>query len=82
VLDRERVKKQSARRAEALMLSQSFHFFFAEIAGMPLLRNFFDSLWMRTGPMITLAYDHFFERVTIGHLRWRALGLPSCRFMA
>ncbi|KJZ35359.1 GntR family transcriptional regulator [Pseudomonas fluorescens] len=58
--------------AEALKLNQSFHFFFAEIAQMPLLRGFLDSLWMRTGPLLALAYDHFSERVAIEH-HWEVL---------
>lgn len=58
--------------AEALKLNQAFHFFFAEIAQMPLLRNFLDSLWMRTGPLLALAYDHFSERMAIEH-HWEVL---------
>lgn len=57
---------------EAIMLNQMFHFFFAEIAQMPLLRNFLDSLWMRTGPLLALAYDHFSERMAIEH-HWEVL---------
>lgn len=57
---------------EAIMLNQTFHFFFAEIAQMPLLRNFLDSLWMRTGPLLALAYDHFSERMAIEH-HWEVL---------
>lgn len=58
--------------AEALKLNQTFHFFFAEIAKMPLLRAFLDSLWMRTGPLLALAYDHFSEQIAIEH-HWEVL---------
>lgn len=34
---------------------------------MPLLSNFIDSLWMRTGPLIAQAYAHFTQRMAIEH---------------
>jgi DNA-binding GntR family transcriptional regulator len=58
--------------SEALNLNQTFHFFFADIAQMPLLRGFLDSLWMRTGPLLALAYDHFSEQMAIEH-HWEVL---------
>ncbi|WP_374438073.1 GntR family transcriptional regulator [Pseudomonas panipatensis] len=57
---------------EALKLNQGFHFALAEIAGMPLLRGFLDSLWMRTGPLIARAYGSFNERMAIEH-HWEVL---------
>ncbi|GLX15262.1 GntR family transcriptional regulator [Pseudomonas straminea] len=51
----------------ALKLNQAFHFALAEIADMPLLRDVLDSLWMRTGPLIALAYGDFNERMAIEH---------------
>lgn len=58
--------------AAALKLNQAFHFALADIAGMPLLRDFLDSLWMRTGPLIALAYGDFNERMAIEH-HWEVL---------
>ncbi|MDD1509636.1 GntR family transcriptional regulator [Pseudomonas sp. CNPSo 3701] len=51
----------------ALKLNQAFHFALAEISDMPLLRDVLDSLWMRTGPLIALAYGDFNERIAIEH---------------
>jgi len=51
----------------ALKLNQAFHFALADIAGMPLLRDVLDSLWMRTGPLIARAYGDFSERMAIEH---------------
>lgn len=51
----------------ALKLNQAFHFALADIAGMPLLRDMLDSLWMRTGPLIARAYGDFNERMAIEH---------------
>ncbi|MBB4862775.1 DNA-binding GntR family transcriptional regulator [Pseudomonas nitritireducens] len=56
----------------ALKLNQAFHFALADIAGMPLLRAFLDSLWMRTGPLIAQAYADFSERMAIEH-HWDVL---------
>lgn len=58
--------------ATALSLNQSFHFALADIAGMPLLRSFLDTLWMRTGPLIARAYGEFNERMAIEH-HWEVL---------
>lgn len=57
---------------QALKLNQAFHFALADIAGMPLLRSFLDSLWMRTGPLIAQAYADFNERMAIEH-HWEVL---------
>lgn len=56
----------------ALKLNQAFHFALADIAGMPLLRSFLDSLWMRTGPLIARAYGSFNERMAVEH-HWEVL---------
>ncbi|WP_152221353.1 GntR family transcriptional regulator [Pseudomonas sp. SCB32] len=56
----------------ALKLNQAFHFALADIAGMPLLRAFLDSLWMRTGPLIAQAYADFNERMAVEH-HWEVL---------
>ncbi|MNM97405.1 HTH-type transcriptional regulator McbR [compost metagenome] len=56
----------------ALKLNQAFHFALADIAGMPLLRAFLDSLWMRTGPLIAQAYGDFNERMAVEH-HWEVL---------
>lgn len=56
----------------ALKLNQAFHFSLAEIANMPLLQGFLDSLWMRTGPLIAKAYGSFNERMAIEH-HWEVL---------
>ncbi|AGI23362.1 GntR family transcriptional regulator [Pseudomonas sp. ATCC 13867] len=56
----------------ALKLNQAFHFALADVAGMPLLRAFLDSLWMRTGPLIAQAYADFNERMAIEH-HWDVL---------
>lgn len=56
----------------ALKLNQAFHFALADIAGMPLLRSFLDSLWMRTGPLIARAYGSFDERMAVEH-HWEVL---------
>lgn len=58
--------------AAALKLNQAFHYALADIAGMPLLGGFLDSLWMRTGPLIALAYGSFNERMAIDH-HWEVL---------
>ncbi|MBT8767280.1 GntR family transcriptional regulator [Metapseudomonas boanensis] len=58
---------------EALKLNQAFHFALADIAAMPLLRSFLDSLWMRTGPLIAQAYHNFSEQIAIEH-HWEVLG--------
>lgn len=52
---------------EALRLNSEFHLMLAESARMPLLSNFIDSLWMRTGPLIAQAYAHFSQRMAIEH---------------
>lgn len=57
---------------QALKLNQAFHFALADIAGMPLLRAFLDSLWMRTGPLIARAYGSFNERMAVEH-HWEVL---------
>jgi len=56
----------------ALKLNQAFHFALAEIAGMPLLKGFLDSLWMRTGPLIARTYGSFNERMAVEH-HWEVL---------
>ncbi|MDQ7984151.1 GntR family transcriptional regulator [Pseudomonas sp. G34] len=56
----------------ALKLNQAFHFALADIAGMPLLRDMLDSLWMRTGPLIARAYGDFNERMAVEH-HWQVL---------
>lgn len=62
----------SGELVAALKLNQAFHFALADIAGMPLLRDVLDSLWMRTGPLIALAYGDFNERMAIEH-HWEVL---------
>jgi len=57
---------------EAIKLNQAFHFALAEIAAMPVLLGFLDSLWMRTGPLIALAYHNFSEQIAIEH-HWEVL---------
>ncbi|WP_027349005.1 GntR family transcriptional regulator [Halotalea alkalilenta] len=56
----------------AMRLNQRFHFHLVELAGLPLLERFIDSLWMRAGPVIALAYREFSERVAIQH-HWEVL---------
>lgn len=56
----------------ALKLNQAFHFSLAEIACMPLLAGFLDSLWMRTGPLIARAYGNFGEHIAVDH-HWEVL---------
>ncbi len=51
----------------ALQLNSEFHLLLANSAQMPLLSNFIDSLWMRTGPLIAQAYAHFSQRMAIEH---------------
>ncbi|KGF62880.1 GntR family transcriptional regulator [Pseudomonas lutea] len=67
-----------ADMGEALSLNQSFHFFFADIAQMPLMRGFLDSLWMRTGPLLALAYNRFSEKIAIEH-HWEVLAALKIR---
>lgn len=52
---------------EALRLNSEFHLMLAQSARMPLLSNFIDSLWMRTGPLIAQAYAHFSVQMAIEH---------------
>ncbi|WP_251976184.1 GntR family transcriptional regulator [Salinicola avicenniae] len=58
--------------ARAMKLNQQFHFALAGLAGSPMLERFIDSLWMRAGPVIALAYRAFSERVAIQH-HWEVL---------
>ncbi len=58
--------------AKAMKLNQQFHFALAALAESPLLERFIDSLWMRAGPVIALAYRAFSERVAIQH-HWEVL---------
>lgn len=70
-LDRNIVENRRAiaedNLAEALRLNSEFHLLLAQSAQMPLLSNFIDSLWMRTGPLIAQAYAHFSQRMAIEH---------------
>lgn len=58
--------------AQAMKLNQQFHFALAAHADSPMLERFIDSLWMRAGPVIALAYRAFSERVAIQH-HWEVL---------
>lgn len=57
---------------QAMRLNQQFHFSLASLSGSALLQDFIDSLWMRAGPVIALAYQAFSERVAITH-HWEVL---------
>ncbi len=59
----------------ALRLNSEFHLLLADAAGMPLLRNLIDMLWMRTGPLIAQSYREFSQQMAIGHheVLWQAL---------
>lgn len=64
--------------AKAMKLNQQFHFELAALAGSPMLERFIDSLWMRAGPVIALAYRAFSERVAIQH-HWEVLEALEAR---
>lgn len=53
--------------ANALRLNSEFHLLLAQSAQMPLLSQFIDSLWMRTGPLIAQSYAYFSQRMAIDH---------------
>jgi DNA-binding GntR family transcriptional regulator len=64
--------------ANAMKLNQQFHFALVALAESPLLEHFIDSLWMRAGPVIALAYRAFSERVAIQH-HWEVLEALEAR---
>ncbi|WP_110684921.1 GntR family transcriptional regulator [Salinicola aestuarinus] len=64
--------------AHAMRLNQQFHFALAAAADSPMLERFIDSLWMRAGPVIALAYRAFSERVAIQH-HWEVLEALDAR---
>ena len=57
---------------KSLVLNSAFHIMLASIAEMPLLESFISTLWMRTGPLVAVAYKHFSEEMAIHH-HWEVL---------
>ncbi|PMK02619.1 GntR family transcriptional regulator [Vibrio sp. 10N.261.55.A7] len=57
---------------KSLVLNSAFHIMLASIAEMPLLESFISTLWMRTGGVVAIAYEHFSEEMAIHH-HWEVL---------
>ena len=64
-------KLEAARKAgrfeTVLQHNRAFHFALVDMAGMPILRAVLESLWLRSGPLLNLLYEHQYRKPIANH---------------
>jgi DNA-binding GntR family transcriptional regulator len=56
ILEENEEAREKGDTATAIKLNRLFHFKIAEAAGLPVLRDMIDNLWLRMGPLVAAVY--------------------------